>query len=83
MWRGFNLNLELNRDETFAEFHKIGLQQYADDSQQVEYILNTFVNSDNTLNGTAIQNFWFPQIEAGIFISHSHKNKDEAIALAG
>lgn len=83
MWRGFNLNLELNRDETFAEFHKIGLQQYADDSQQVEFILNTFVNSDNTLNGTAIQNFWFPQIEADIFISHSHKNKDEAIALAG
>jgi hypothetical protein len=83
MWRGFNLNLELNRDETFAEFHKIGLQQYVDDSQQVEFILNTFVNNENTLDGTAIQNFWFPLLEADIFISHSHKNKDEAIALAG
>jgi hypothetical protein len=83
MWRGFNLNIELKRDEVFKEFHKIGLQQYAKDSQQVEFILNTFVNSDNTLDGSTIQNFWFPQIEADIFISHSHKNKEEAIALAG
>jgi len=83
MWRGFNLNVELNKDETFKEFHKIGLQQYAADTQQVEFILNTFVNSDNTLDGTAIQNFWFPQIDADIFISHSHKNQDEAIAIAG
>jgi hypothetical protein len=83
MWRGFNLNVKLIKDKNFNKFHEIGLEQYEGNSQQVEFILNTFVNSDNSLNGTEIQNFWFPQIEADIFISHSHKNQEEAIAIAG
>ena len=83
MYRGFNIQLNLNQDTAFRDLHAIGQQLYADNLQQVQFTLNTFVNSDNSLDGTSIQNFWFPQIESDIFISHSHKNKDTAIALAG
>jgi len=30
-----------------------------------------------------MQDFWFPQINANIFISHSHNDEKKAITLAG
>lgn len=42
-----------------------------------------FVKKNNTINGTEIESLFFPQIDAHIFMSHSHKNIDEVIALAG
>jgi len=83
MYRGFKIEFNPTQDETFREFHKIGTQIYSNNSQQVQFVLNNFVNSNNSLDGTSIQNYWFPQIEADIFISHSHKNESDAIALAG
>ncbi len=39
--------------------------------------------SDNSLDGTSIQNTLFPQIEADVFISHSHGDREMAMMLAG
>jgi hypothetical protein len=41
------------------------------------------VNNDNSLDGSAIQDSWFPQIDADIFISHSHRDIDTAIVFSG
>ena len=38
---------------------------------------------DNIIDGTKVQNEWFPQIEADIFISHAHVDERQACALAG
>lgn len=83
MYRGFNIKLNLESETHFEHWKSLGVQQYADNSQLVQFTLNNFVNSDNSLDGSAIQNSWFPQIDADIFISHSHKNLDTAIALSG
>lgn len=86
MYRGFNIkniDSDLEQDKAFWDFRAIGQQSYNDNSQKVLFKLKEFVNSDNSLDGTSIQNFWFPKVEADIFISHSHRNKDIAIALAG
>mgnify|MGYP003308935145 CR=1 FL=1 len=44
--------------------------------------LKKYINQ-NVIDGTKIQNEWFPQINADIFISHSHKDEELACALAG
>lgn len=38
--------------------------------------------NNGKLDGSKMQQNWFPQIKADIFISHSHKDKDLAIALS-
>lgn len=83
MYRGFNITLDLEGEEHFQHWKSIGQKQYAENKQLTQFSLNSFINNDNSLDGAAIQSSWFPQIEADIFISHSHKNLDTAIALAG
>lgn len=83
MYRGFNLQLNLQRDEGFYNLRKTGLRLHSINVQQVQFTLKSFLNNDSSLNGAAIQEFWFPQIEADVFISHSHQNLDTALVLAG
>lgn len=44
-----------------------------------EYI----IGESGIIDGTKLQNDWFPQIDCDIFISHSHKDENLAITLAG
>ncbi len=39
--------------------------------------------SKETINGSLLQEYCFPGVEADIFLSHSHKDRDLANALAG
>lgn len=39
--------------------------------------------SNGKLDGTKLSNHWFPQIEADVFISHSHKDFESVLTLAG
>lgn len=83
MFRGFDIKLNLENVTHFQHWKKLGETQFAENSQLVQLSLNNLINSDNSLDGSAIQKSWFPEIEADVFISHSHKNIDTAIALAG
>jgi hypothetical protein len=51
--------------------------------KDVEKKLNNFLLPNKSLSGTDIQNNWFPEIEADIFLSHSHLDKQTALILAG
>lgn len=44
--------------------------------------LQTFV-ADGEINGTQLQEDWFPKLDADVFISHSHSDRDIALSLAG
>lgn len=41
------------------------------------------IGESGVIDGTKLQNDWFPQINCDIFISHSHKDENLAIFLAG
>jgi hypothetical protein len=82
MYRGFNLKLDLKKDEDFGRLKRIGQRLYDDNWQQVRFSLSAFISNNNSLDGSAIQNSWFPQIEADIFISHSHRDLDTAIVFS-
>lgn len=79
MFAGFNLHM----DEVNSRFEKIGKEIYQNNKRIVEKELDEFIESDGSIDGTELQNHWFPQINADVFISHSHKDLEKAITLAG
>lgn len=83
MYRGFNIELNWSKDTSFKYFETIGENLFQSNLQQTKVSLDQFIQTGGKLDGSAIQDFWFPQIEADIFISHSHKDIDTAKALSG
>lgn len=51
-------------------------------NEEVRTKLEGYITGD-VLNGSKVQDDWFPALDADIFISHSHKDLDLANALAG
>jgi hypothetical protein len=84
MYRGFKLSrFGIPNVETRENLISLGDEIYKEDTVQIEEDLRSFIFSDNSLDGTKIQNAWFPQIDAEVFISHSHADKEMAMMLAG
>lgn len=67
----------------FNDFLEIGKKGLSEQKKLIEETLEEFENSDGSLNGDKMQSNWFPQIDADIFLSHSHIDEDLVIALAG
>lgn len=85
MYRGFDLRLEKNdfSREHFGSFYNFGLKCISNQKNSIIEKLNSFVGENGSLDGSKMQENWFPQVEADVFISHSHKDVKLAIALAG
>ncbi|MCU0359747.1 MAG: hypothetical protein MUF75_03355 [Bacteroidia bacterium] len=49
----------------------------------VKKSIQSFISPDGSINGFHMQSNWFPQINADIFVSHSHRDEKTATALAG
>lgn len=82
MYRGFNLE-EVKTERMIAQFQAKGQALYNKNKDLVLDKFKEFVKSNIYLNGSDIEALFFPQINADVFISHSHKNEDKVIALAG
>lgn len=80
MFAGFNLLIE---DVTFSEYGKIGEAIFEENKMSIKESLDKYFNASGSLNGTALQEDWFPQLEFDIFLSHSHKDEQKAKNLAG
>lgn len=95
MYRGFQLNLKkgsLKENLSISEFIK-RVKMYADQRKVVAInkenksivreTLRDFFLSDGSIDGSKMQENWFPQIKADVFISHSHQDEKLALGLAG
>ena len=86
MFRGFNLSISKgffeNKEKSFREYCSIGEKHLDDQKSHYQKTLKKYIK-DSEIDGTKIQEEWFPQMEADIFISHSHNDRDVACALAG
>ena len=81
MYVGFNLELS---NEIITEANKQkGSSIFTEMKDKVQYQLDSYISPDGSIDGTKMREDWFPQVEADVFISHSHKDEEKAIALAG
>jgi hypothetical protein len=79
MFRGFDVKIA-----TYDEYHyRKGLEIFSSNEAKVTETLQQFIGIDGVINGSDLQNNWFKNINSHIFISHSHQDKELAIALAG
>ena len=85
MYRGFNLLLEENcfEQDDFKKLQEVGFKSISHQKTIIIEKINSFVGDNGSLDGSKMQANWFPQIKADIFISHSHKDENLALALAG
>lgn len=79
MFVGFNLDV----DKNFNLYYERGKAMFNNNRNKIKRELDDFIFRDGGLDGTKMQDTWFPQINADIFISHSHKDERKAIELAG
>lgn len=85
MYRGFKLSIDKIGNSTLsgASLKMIGERLYEADKKTVRDDLSQYILSGNFLDASGLQKAWFPKLDADIFISHSHKDKDLAISLSG
>lgn len=86
MYRKFQLQ---NIDEhmfvnNIAYYRKSGQNVVKGKTERISGVLQSvIIGNAYALDGQRIQEEWFPEVKCDIFISHSHKNKDLAICIAG
>ena len=91
MYKGFELNSSffdsLEAEHDLDPFYSSELKEYSRLGFRIadsfDYKTNWFIREDGTIDASRMQRAWFPLTDADIFISHSHKDKEFAIALAG
>ncbi|WP_199798390.1 toll/interleukin-1 receptor domain-containing protein [Clostridium fermenticellae] len=81
MYKGFNVIDDAIFNK--KEYYDTGNGNHENNKNIVEKELDEYVGKDGILDGSKIKNDWFKDIDADIFISHSHDDEDLAIKLAG
>lgn len=79
MYTGFNFKTK----NKFDCYYQSGTEMYNKFKKPIRKKLDEYIGIDGSLNGSDIQKDWFQDIEADIFLSHSHKDEDLAIRFAG
>lgn len=73
MFAGFNLKIDLSEMLDKDEYYLLGKSIDEKNKKSIEEDLEAFI-IDGVIDGSSLQEEWFPQIKADIFISHSHKD---------
>lgn len=81
MFAGFNL--QISDVNIFDKYFSHGEAVLRSQRKTIEENLEAYICGDDVLNGTMMQEQWFPSVKADIFLSHSHKDERLIVALAG
>ncbi|AIF68433.1 hypothetical protein GZ22_18595 (plasmid) [Terribacillus saccharophilus] len=68
----------------FEDYHyEIGNRIFDELKIEIEKTLENFISVNGSIDATKLKDNWFPTVDADIFLSHSHADRDKAITLAG
>lgn len=81
MYRGFNL--KLNHENLYSSYLQKGNELLNHYKNETFGKIEKFIKENDKIDGTKMQENWFPKVDADIFISHSHKDENLAKGLAG
>ncbi|MDD3685667.1 MAG: hypothetical protein PHE56_02755 [Bacteroidales bacterium] len=82
MFKGYKLS-KVNLGKDFEYYYNIGQRNFNSYKVNVKATLDGFFLNDKSLDANKIINSWFPEINVNVFISHSHNDSKDVIALAG
>jgi len=84
MYSKFELKIEKTffEEPDFNNFLRDGKERYSSQKKSIRKVIDSFVLDNGNLDGTKMQNNWFPGVKADIFLSHSHQDEELAIALS-
>lgn len=88
MFAGFKLSLG-EQDllpligKNFSEYETLGEKIFKKNKSDMKKSLDEYFDKNGVLDGSKLQESWFPQIDCDIFLSHSHKDEKIAKVLAG
>ena len=80
--KNFKEEFEKNDKSSYDMYLKKGKDIYKD-KEQIKNVLREFLNYEGELEGNKIIEEWFTSGKYDIFLSHSHKDEELAIAIAG
>ena len=81
MFAKFNLRLQEGQiEENYREY---ALQARDVISRSTHRILSDYLLNDGSLDASAMERDWFPEIKANVFLSHSHADEEAVIRFAG
>lgn len=81
MFAGFNIIAE--DKERFYKYYERGSDIYNEHKKIINKNLTKYINPDGSLNVSLIENDWFPEIDAHVFLSHSHSDLKFVVSFAG
>ncbi|MBP5406928.1 toll/interleukin-1 receptor domain-containing protein [bacterium] len=73
-------NPHMETIDDFLDYKAMGKLIFEDSRKKIK---SNFEEHYGVIDGAKLSNDWFPQVEADVFISHSHKDYNVALGLAG
>ncbi|XHR95574.1 hypothetical protein ACFJIV_02380 [Mucilaginibacter sp. UC70_90] len=64
-------------------YYDSGLKLFNQQKSKTHALLDQYLSKNGVIKGSELQADWFPQVDADIFLSHSHADQKFAISLAG
>lgn len=84
VYKAFNLNdVNIEQEENYSFYYNQGLALFKDQKSTIQLEIDQYFNSEGELEAEDIMGDWFPEVKADIFLSHSHADEKDVIALAG
>jgi len=80
MYRGFNIKFNSSINE---KYKKIGRESQQSDKALIKENFERYLIDSDSYNGNLIMDNWFPIKEHDVFLSHSHKDEETALLIAG
>lgn len=83
MYRGFKLEGSFALREMVKDYEEIGKQEESNKKKQIQKALSNYVKGEDFIDCNKLQEAWFPEVNADIFLSHSHNDKKLVDGLVG
>lgn len=84
MFAGFNVKITDYYWKEIETYYEDGKNLLSNQKKYLENQLKKYICEDGkTLNASLIEEDWFPEVKADVFLSHSHADEKKVVALAG